>query len=138
MNRNCRDKYNQQNTRDKRISGAEDTVEEINIGHRKHSIQHILNTKHLGKPGHHEKTKLKNNRGRRRRRIPVQRHRKHIQQNYRRKLSQSKEEYPYESTRSLQNIKYCIKKINIIIKTQNIQKKERISRTAKEKCQVTF
>ena len=29
MNRNYRDKYNQQNTRDRRISGVEDTVKEI-------------------------------------------------------------------------------------------------------------
>ena len=30
MYRNCRDKYYQQNTRDRRISDTEDTVEEIN------------------------------------------------------------------------------------------------------------
>ena len=53
--------------------------------------------------GHLDKTKPKNNRGRRKRRITAQRPRKYVEQNYRRKLFQSKEEYSYEGTRSIQN-----------------------------------
>ena len=53
----------------------------------------------------HEKTGPKNNRDRRRGRITVQRHRKYSHQNHRRKLSQPKKGYAYESTRSLQNTK---------------------------------
>ena len=50
--------------------------------------------------GHHEMTKPKNNRDRRRRRTPTQKHRKCIQQNHRRKPSQPKEGYPYEDTKT--------------------------------------
>ena len=70
---------------------------------RKQQIQQILITKHSGNLGHNKKTKSKNNRGRRRRRIADQRPRKYIQQNYRRKLPQPKEQYPYEGSRSIQN-----------------------------------
>ena len=94
---------------------------------------------HISKKG---KTKPKNNRSRRRR-TPAQKHRKYIQQNHRRKLSQPKEGYPYEGTRNLQNTKQTGSKTkksphHIIIKTQNIQNKERILRAAKEKDQVTY
>ena len=50
--------------------------------------------------GHHEKTKPKNNKNRRRRSL-TQKHRKYIQQDHRRKLSQPKEIYAYEDRRSL-------------------------------------
>ena len=55
--------------------------------------------------GHHKGTKPKNNKYRRSRKIPAQRHRKYIHQNHRRKLPQPKEKYAYEDTRSLQNTK---------------------------------
>ena len=53
--------------------------------------------------GHHEKTKPKNNKYRRK--SLTQKHRKYFQQNHRRKLFQPKEKYAYEETRSLQNTK---------------------------------
>ena len=65
---------------EERISGPEDTIKEIDK--RKLQIQQILTTKHPGNLGHDEKTKRKNNRGRRRR-TQAQRHRKYIQQNHR-------------------------------------------------------
>ena len=89
--------------------------------------------------GLHEKTKPKNNRDRRI--SSTQKHRKYIQQNHKRKLPQSKERYAYEDTRSLQNTKQTKPKKSphhIIIKTLNIQNKERILRAAKEKDQVTY
>lgn len=43
--------------------------------------------------GHHENIKTNNNRDRRRRSTPSQKHRIFIQQNYRKKLSQSLEGY---------------------------------------------
>ena len=65
-----------------------------------------------------------------------------MEQNYRRKLPQSKERYPYESSRNIQNTEQAGSKKksprHIIIKTQNIQIKERILRAAKEKGQVTY
>ena len=97
--------------------------------------------KHPGNLEHHEKTKPGNNRSRRVRGTPGQRHRKYTQQNYRGKLSQPKEEYHYESARSLQNTKQTGSKKSthhIIIKAQNIQNKESILRAAKEKDQVTY
>ena len=48
----------------------------------------------------HEKTKRKNNKDRKKR-SPTQRHRKYIQQNLRKKLSQPKEGHAYENTRIL-------------------------------------
>ena len=89
---------------------------------------------------HNKKTKSKNNRGRRRR-IADQRHRKYIQQNYRRKLPQPKERYPMkvqEAYRTLNRLDQKKSPRHIIIKTQNIQIKERILRAAKEKGQVTY
>ena len=98
--------------------------------------------KQSGNLGHNKKTKSKNNRGRRRIRIADQKPRKYIQQNYRRKFSQPKERYSYEGSRSIQNTEQTGSKKksprHIIIKTQNIQIKERILRTAKEKDQETY
>ena len=58
-------KHHQQNTRHSRISGAEGTIENINTSQRKHKKQKAPNPKHLGNPGHNEKTKPKDNRYRR-------------------------------------------------------------------------
>ena len=89
---------------EERISDSEDAIEKINFSdQRKQQIQQILNTNHPGNLGHSKKTKPKNNRSRRRRRIVDQRPRKYIHQNYRRKASQPKEGYSYEGTRSIQN-----------------------------------
>ena len=76
--RNYRCKYYQQNTRDKvRISGLEDTVEEINTTvkeNSKHKKQNKApNLKHPGNSGHNEKKKSKNNQKRGEQRLPVQR-----------------------------------------------------------------
>ena len=76
--------------------------------------------------GHHEKTKHMNNRDRK---SPTQKHRKYIQQNHRRKLSEHKQGHVYENTKSLQNIPNRLNKkqkfpCHIIIKTLNIQNKE--------------
>jgi hypothetical protein len=57
---------------EERISGAEDTIENIgttvkeNAKIRNYEIQKASNPKHPGNPGHNEKTKLKDNRYRRR------------------------------------------------------------------------
>ena len=124
-----------------RISGAEDTIEEIDSSIKKtHQIQQILNSKHPGNLEHHEKIKTKNNRGRRKRRTPAQRPRKYIQQSHRRKLSQPREKYAYEGTRSLQNTNYIgPKKVSSSYnQTQNPHNKERLLGTSKEKGQVTY
>ena len=77
-------------------------------------------------------------------RITAQWPRKYIQQNYRRKLSQPKEGYSYECSVYKKytecQIDWIKKKSShhIIIKTKNIQNKERILRAAREKGQVTF
>ena len=75
--------------------------ENRHIDQRKCQIQQILNTKLPENLGHDEKTKPKNNRGRRRSRIKAPWHRKYIQQNYRRKLSQPKVGHTYEGRRSI-------------------------------------
>ena len=49
--------------------------------------QKAPNPKYPGDPGHSEKTKPKDNRNRRGRRISPKRHSKYLQQNCRRKLS---------------------------------------------------
>ena len=85
---------------EERISDTEDTIAEINslIKENNKSNKFLTqNIKEMG--GHHENNKSKNNRGRRRR-TPAQRHRKYIQQNYRRNLSQPKEERVYENKRN--------------------------------------
>ena len=70
--------------------------------------QQILNTKHPGFLENHEKAKYKTNRDRKR--TPAQSHRKYIQQNHRRKLSQPKEGHANETTISLQNTNRLIQK----------------------------
>jgi hypothetical protein len=49
-------------------------------------MQKAPNPKHLGKPGHNEKTKPKDKRYRSERRFPTQRVSKYLQQTYRRNL----------------------------------------------------
>lgn len=67
------------------------------------------------------------------RRIPVQRHRKYLQQSHRSKFFQSRECHAKKCTRSLQKTIHAGQKIkDIIIKTPNIQYKERVLRPAKE------
>jgi hypothetical protein len=48
-----------------RISGAEDTIEDIDTTVKKCKIQKSLHPKHPGNPEHNEKTKPKDNRYRR-------------------------------------------------------------------------
>ena len=79
--------------REERISGGEDTIEEIN-SLVKVKIKSNKFLKHPRNLGHHEMTKAENNRDRRR--TPAQRHKNYIQQNHRRKLSQPKKGYTYE------------------------------------------
>ena len=69
--------------------------------------------------GHHEMTKPKNNRDRRRKRTPTQKHRKCIQQNHRRKPSQPKEGYPYEDTKTGHQTDWIKKKISSSHQNQN-------------------
>ena len=72
---------------------------------------------------------------------PTQRHGKHIQQNHRRKLSQPKEGHTYKGTRRFQNTKQA-RKENVPSphnnQKLNMQNKDRILRTTKEKGQVTY
>ena len=49
-------------------------------------MQTAPNTKHPGNPGHNEKTKPKDNKYRRERKIPYYTASEYLQQNYRRKL----------------------------------------------------
>jgi hypothetical protein len=68
---------------EERISDADDidtTVKE-NSKHKK-----CLSPKHHRNPGYNEKTKPKNNKNKREQRFPAQRTRKHLHQNYRKKL----------------------------------------------------
>ena len=118
------------------ISGIEDMIVEINSLVKENvKSKKIPNTKHPGDVGHHENTKPKNNRDRRMRRIPAQGHRRYIQENYRRKLSQPKEGHTYKCSRSLRNTKETAPKrkshCHKIIKTLNIWNK-RILRAMKE------
>ena len=63
------------------------------------------NPKSPGNTGNNEKTKPKNNRNRREKIFPVQRARKYLQQNHRRKLPKPIERDAHDHTRSLQNSK---------------------------------
>ena len=69
---------------EERISGAEDTKENIDIKVKENAkckMQKAPNPKHPGNPEYNEKTKPKNNRSRRGRFL-VQRPRKYLQQNH--------------------------------------------------------
>ena len=58
--------------REEKISGAEDTIENIDTTIKKKcKMQKVPNPKHSGNPGHNEKTKPKNNRYRREQRFPT-------------------------------------------------------------------
>ena len=89
---------------EERISESEDTIEKINALIKEISKSNKFSSQNIQEIWDTiKKTKSKNNRGRRRRRIEDQRSRKYIQQNYRRKLSHPKERYSYEGSRSIQN-----------------------------------
>lgn len=75
-----------------RISVVKVTIDEI-YSFTNETIKQCHNTKWPGNMGYPEKTKTKNNKNRSSRRIPTERQRKYIQQNYRIKLSQPKEGY---------------------------------------------
>ena len=49
---------------EERISGAEDSIENIGTTIKKYKMQKDPNSKHPGNPGHNEKTKPTNNRSR--------------------------------------------------------------------------
>ena len=77
---------------EERISDYEDTIEKINALTKENSKSNKFSSQNIQEMWDTiKKTKSKNNRGRRRRRIADQRSRKYIQQNYRRKLSHPKE-----------------------------------------------
>ena len=89
---------------EQRISDSEDTIEKLNTLTKENSKSNKFSSQNIQELWDTiKKTKSKNNRSRRRRRIADQRSRKYIQQNYRRKLPQPKERYPYEGSRSIQN-----------------------------------
>ena len=89
---------------EERVSDYEDTIVKINSLTKKNSKSNKFSSQNIQELWDTiKKTKSKNNRSRRRRRIADQRSRKYTQQNYRRKLPQSKERYPYEGSRSIQN-----------------------------------
>ena len=143
------------------ISDYEDNIEKINALTKENSKSNKFSSQNIQEIWDIiKKTKSKNNRGRRKKRIADQKSRKYIQQNYRRKLSHPKEGYYYEGARSIQNTEQTGSEknipspynnlkndipikvqeayrtlnrldqkkspCNIIIKTQNIQIKERI------------
>jgi Ni/Co efflux regulator RcnB len=85
--RSHRCKNHQQNIRDRRISDAEDTIENIDTTVNENvKSKNLLTPKHPRSPGHNEKMKLKDNRYKKGQRFPTQRASKYPQQNYRRKL----------------------------------------------------
>ena len=49
---------------EERISGAEDSIENISTTIKKYNMQKDPNSKHPGNPGHNEKTKPTDNRSR--------------------------------------------------------------------------
>ena len=49
---------------EERISGAEDSIENINTSIKENKMQKDPNSKHPGNPGHNEKTKPMDNRSR--------------------------------------------------------------------------
>jgi len=69
---------------EERISVVEDTIQDIDTTVKKIQNQKVHNSKHSRNPRHDEKSKPKNNRYRRERRISTQRVSKYLQQNYRR------------------------------------------------------
>ena len=84
--------------------------------------------------GYYEKTKPMNHRSRRR--FPVQRARKYLQQNHERKLPESKERDVYKCTQNSNYIEPKRKPSHHIIKTLNVQNKERILKAVREEGQV--
>ena len=89
----------------------------------------------------HENTKPKNNRKRRTRRIPAQRHRKYIQQIIEENFPYLKEDIPMkvqEAYRTLNRLGQKKSPHHMITKMQNIQNKERTLRVAKGKGQVKY
>jgi hypothetical protein len=61
-----------QNTRNRRISGTEDSIENIDRTIKENAKKKKnANSKHPGNPGHNEKTKPKDNRYRRESRYPA-------------------------------------------------------------------
>jgi hypothetical protein len=70
--RSHRCKHHQQNTRDRRISGTEDTIENIDTKVKGNAKgKKLLTQKHTENPGHNKKTKPKDTRYRRERRFPT-------------------------------------------------------------------
>ena len=105
---------------EERISARGYTIKD----QRKSLVQEIPNTKFSENMGHRVKTKIKNNRNRRRWRNTAQMYRKHIQHKHRRKLLQHTEGYGYECTRILEDAKQTETKMicgYIIIKIPNLQ-----------------
>jgi predicted nucleic acid-binding Zn-ribbon protein len=89
-----------------RISGAEDTIENIDTKIKENAKCKKILTQNIKKnPGHNEKIKPKDNRYRHEGIFSTSSAIKYLQQNYTRKLLQIKEREAYEHTRSLQNSK---------------------------------
>jgi hypothetical protein len=114
---------------EERISGAEDSIENISTTIKEYTkckkiltqnIQEIQDTM----------------------RFSTQRTGKYLQQNYRRKLPKPKERDTHEHTRSLQNSNRLDQKRNssrhIIIRTTNALNKDRTLKAVREKGQVTY
>jgi hypothetical protein len=82
---------------EERISGVEDTIEDIDTTVKENSkYKKTPNPKHPGNPGHNKRTKSKKNRNKGAKKPP--------QQNYRRKLP-TKERDGHKYTWNLQNAK---------------------------------
>ena len=75
---------------EEKISGVEDTIQEVDSLVKENIKSNKFLTKHPGNLEDQEKTKPKNNRDRRRRKTAAQRHIKYIQQHHKRQLSQPK------------------------------------------------
>ena len=95
-------------------------------------MQKDPNSKHLGNPGHNEKTKPKDNRYRRERRFPTQKASKYLQQDYRRKLPKPKERDAYRTPNRLDQKRNFSQH-----KTPNVLNKGRILKAVRKKGQVT-
>ena len=70
-----------------------------------------------------------------RRRVQGQWHRLGLQQDYRRKLPQTKERHVHTGTRSIQTIKQTI---HVIVKALSIENKERVLEARREQTQATY
>ena len=90
----------------------------------------LYDTKYPGNLGHYEKTKHKDNRNRRRRKVPDQSPRKHLKQNHKRKSPKPKKEMLINNQEVCRTPSRLFQKrqssYHTIIKTVNIQNKDRI------------